>query len=323
VGICVGIDGGGTSTRVLALETETLAASMTLGASSRLSSVGWSQAQVILVDLVTDSVQKLGRSLGEVTGLSACLSGVDSPLQAERMSAELKQFFPAAKIEVANDAMAALTAGTLGGPGVVLIGGTGAVAVGEGMNGQVARAGGYGHLIGDEGSGFELGRQGLLAALKYREHRGEYTSLWDAAAGKFQVQHPNAILPIIYDAKNPVSVMASFAEVVIQQAATDDSARAIVATCVAQQAALVQSVFVQLPDVPRQVVLSGGLFAGSDIIVNGLRTRLPETSVQLLKRPAVTGALLRAWRLHEPFSSAPLGEDALNELEARMSNAIS
>ncbi|MFD1673532.1 N-acetylglucosamine kinase [Alicyclobacillus fodiniaquatilis] len=293
----VGIDGGGTSTRAFVFDPASMQGSVALGPASRQSSVGWETARTALVETLNRALAQMKQPANEVIGLSACLSGIDLPEQSVRMAQELQADFPLARIEVTNDSMAPLTAGTNGRSGAVLIGGTGTVAVGETLDGQVARAGGYGYLIGDEGSGFDIGRRGLMAAIQSCEGRGPNTCLWEAAQKVYDVTAAEQLIPVVYDADNPVAVMASFAASVLQLADEDEVAAAILEVASEAHMQLLQSVLQRLPEMDQRVVLSGSLFTKSEILLEKLRGRLPDVEITPIRLNAVTGALMRAMRL--------------------------
>ena len=82
-----------------------------------------------------------------------------------------------ARVLVVNDALVALEAGAPGEPGVVIISGTGSIAYGRNAAGEAARSGGWGYVLGDEGSGYWIGRAALRAVLREADERGPKTAL--------------------------------------------------------------------------------------------------------------------------------------------------
>lgn len=96
-------------------------------------------------------------------------TGIWSPAEKRRLAAELKPL--ARRVTVLSDVELAHRAAFGGGPGVLLLGGTGSIALARGTRGGFVRAGGLGPLLGDEGSGFWLGKR-ALAAMPDRFPRG-------------------------------------------------------------------------------------------------------------------------------------------------------
>ena len=126
---------------------------------------------------------------------------------------------------VSNDAVTAHL-GALGGePGVVIVAGTGVIALAVAADGRWARADGYGALLGDDGGGYWIGRRGLAAALRARDGRpGGSSELLRRAEARFGER----IVPAVYDAPDPVAAIAAFALDVADAArAGDDVAAAI------------------------------------------------------------------------------------------------
>ena len=107
---------------------------------------------------------------------------------------------------VSNDAVTAHL-GALGGePGVVIVAGTGVIALAVGPDGRWARADGYGALLGDDGGGHWIGRRGLAAALRARDGRpGGSPALLRRAEARFGER----IVPAVYDAPDPVATIAA------------------------------------------------------------------------------------------------------------------
>src|SRR5690606_8774057 len=92
----------------------------------------------------------------------------------------------------------ALAGGTGGRPGVVVIGGTGSVAFGRNAEGREHRVGGWGYLLSDEGSGFWIGREALIAVLHCMDGRGPHTILTDRVAEAVGAPGPRAIVRYSY-----------------------------------------------------------------------------------------------------------------------------
>src|SRR5918994_242731 len=86
---------------------------------------------------------------------------------------------------VVNDALVALVAGAGDDPGVVLIAGTGSIAYGVNTDGYAARSGGWGFVLGDEGSGYWIGRQALTAVVRAADGRGAKTRLTELVLEHF------------------------------------------------------------------------------------------------------------------------------------------
>jgi N-acetylglucosamine kinase-like BadF-type ATPase len=327
----IGVDGGGTKTEVLTFDESTHALFVSKGTASNPSTMGWDNAVMTVDSLIQEGIKGLNGRPEHLAGLSLCMAGVDRPEQVESLKLVFARKYPRVKVEVANDGLAALTAGTRGASGVVVIAGTGSITVGESWDGETARAGGYGSLIGDEGSGFDIGRRGLMAAIQYAEGRGDRTMLWERAAEVFSIHQPGEIIPKIYNSNHPVGTVASFARHVLEASVGDDLAMQIVDHSTSQHLRMIKSIRNQLKEnVSNQVVLAGGLFTNTSVLRDSLEAKLkmefPELSCAPVTLRPSAGAVLRAMRLvhsdlaargksDTPHPLIQAFEDALTQLD--------
>ncbi|KLU58859.1 glucosamine kinase GspK [Peptococcaceae bacterium CEB3] len=304
----IGVDGGGSKTEVMIFDDESRQMALSSGPASNPNTVGTENSVAAVTSLINQGLGKLNSTAERIRGLSLCMAGVDRPSQAQILHGLFQEKYPETSVEVTNDAFAALSAGTHGESGIVLIAGTGSIAVGEGRRGDTARAGGYGNLVGDEGSGFDIGRQGLMAAVQYVEGRGEKTDLWHLASESFELRHPSDLIPRVYDSVHPVGTVASFARYVLEAARYDEVAKGVVRNGAENLARMVESVRHQLhDDVSNRVVLSGSLLTQSEMLYDRLRLSLQSVfplakAERLAERPSA-GAVQRARRLVNPTLS--------------------
>jgi N-acetylglucosamine kinase-like BadF-type ATPase len=297
----VGVDGGGSKTQVCVLDLDNLRGISCVGGASNPNSVGWDNAIATVKDLIVRCLDDMGSSIQDIKAISLCMAGIDRPEQIQSMRDRILALFPSVKLEITNDALAVLTAGTGGESGTVLIAGTGSIAVGESTNGSTARAGGYGYLIGDEGSGFAIGRAGIMAAIQSTEGRGDKTALAERAIEFFQLNKTSDLIAKVYGSSHPVGTIASFAREVVACALSSDTvAQRIIADAVDHYILLIQSVYQQLNyEIENTVVLSGGLFTSTDVLSSALQERMPNLQFTKPKTSAATGAALRALALED------------------------
>ncbi|WP_054968905.1 N-acetylglucosamine kinase [Alicyclobacillus ferrooxydans] len=297
--IFAGVDGGGTKTRLLLYDLYKDRAVMLDGGPSRLTLLGPDACTELLVNLLERGVQRLGGKLDNLLSVSFCLSGIDTVTQSRLMHERLSVVIDNAVIEVVNDAFSVLSAGTLDASGLAVIGGTGSIAVGQRHDGVTSRAGGLGSIIGDEGSGFDIGRRGLSAAVRGFEGRGPATKLWGEVAERYGIYDALGLVDHIYEGENQVTKVAGFAPVVLELAEHDEVAAKIVASAAESYVQLIKAVRRQLrDDLGRRVILSGGLFQNYDVIPKKLHSLLPEDEFLITSRPPVLGALMRAIGLY-------------------------
>jgi N-acetylglucosamine kinase-like BadF-type ATPase len=252
-------------------------------------------------------------------GLAGMLAGPSRAETAARLSRRLRL-----RTLVTGDVVAA-HAGALGGrAGVVMVAGTGAVALGAAPNGT-ARADGWGHVLGDVGSGYWIGRRGLDAALRSVDGRGGSPLL--ARLAEAQLGPLDTLAARLAGSSDRVSTVAGFSEHVGVAAYTggDAVARRIWAEAADELAATAAACAQQLftPDEAVAVSWAGGLFdAPEPLLLNPfldrLRERLPSAAPVRPAGDALTGAASLAGAdgpgLLEPLvdtSPAPNHEDRL------------
>jgi N-acetylglucosamine kinase-like BadF-type ATPase len=169
----------------------------------------------------------------------------------------------AGKLIVTTDAVIALAGATATGQGIITISGTGSIAFGRNGLGRTARAGGWGHIFGDEGSAFYIVRRALRAALRMEEGWGPSTNLRQILLDATGSSDANDMLHRFYTDEWPRSRVATLARLVDGAAGEADAAAGEILNQAAQELALLAaSVRVQLwkPGEPIEVAYIGGVF---------------------------------------------------------------
>jgi N-acetylglucosamine kinase-like BadF-type ATPase len=206
---------------------------------------------------------------------------------------------PAPRVLVTNDAVTAHL-GALGGePGVVVVAGTGAIALAVGADGAVARADGYGTRLGDDGSGYWIGRAGLTAALRAADGRpGGSPALLTRAAERFvpRAAEPasRAIVAAVYDSDDPVAVIASFARDVAEIALAGDAVARGIWDEAGRELARSAAAARERAGIDGPVSYAGGLFAAGELLLGPFRSAIGDVRAPL--GDALAGAALLAGR---------------------------
>lgn len=291
----IGIDAGGTKTEAVLADAsgEVLVRARRGGAN--LSAHGELAVEKTLHEVIDEVLSAL-----DVRPDVICLgiAGVDRPDDSAVIHAIMRRIGARARVLVTNDALIALVAGAGLAPGVVLIAGTGSIAYGVNASHEAARAGGWGYILADEGSGYWLGRQALRAVVRAADGRGPETALTPLVLEFFDVTRPQSLVREVYRHYLKPADIANAAKLVEQaRVAGDAVATQIVVTAADELAAAARSVIAQLEfgTSTFPVVLAGGAFHAVPWLQTALRTRLPEIApgcqVSLLSEDPALGAV--------------------------------
>ncbi len=189
----VGVDGGATRTRILLTD----GSGTPLARSEGKGSLVGLPNQDIVVERLAEAVGGLVAGAGgalPVDGLCVGLAGAGREATRQEVAELLKGVGVARRVLVRQDGEVAFHDAFGERPGILLIGGTGSVAHARTPDGKHHRVGGWGALLGDEGSGFSLGAEGLRAALRGHEGRGPATRLTPVLFEAAGITNPDELL---------------------------------------------------------------------------------------------------------------------------------
>ncbi len=221
--IVVGIDGGGTRTRIVAVDGTGVLVGYAEFDSINLDDVPRDDAHLRLREALANLRQEVGRN----APFDAGFLGMGGVLAA-RDRASMRRLATAAglaheeRIGVHHDAFAALEGGLLGAPGIIVVAGTGSICFGRNHDGHEAKCGNWGPSLGDEGSGHWLGREALRATAHAYDGRRPQTSLARAALTWLGIDDPDELLERVHRNDLTRSVIASFAPTVLRLAREGD-----------------------------------------------------------------------------------------------------
>jgi N-acetylglucosamine kinase-like BadF-type ATPase len=193
--VVLGVDGGGTWTRSVVMRLDGLVLGYGQAGPSNPITAGMDNALRNILDSVNEAGQASGRKK-YVTSVLGLAGASRSRLGAEILS-HLPESFGEASI--VSDASSALAGATGCRPGVVTIAGTGSIAYGSDYQGLEVKAGGWGWRLGDEGSGYTIGKNALKAALRYYDQSGPKTMLKEMILGHLGLDNAEEIVDWAYD----------------------------------------------------------------------------------------------------------------------------
>jgi glucosamine kinase len=297
--LVVGVDGGATKTDAAVLDLDTGAVAMGSAGPTNVDAVGPESAMASLREAVEEALARAGGGAADVAVAVHALAGTGTAALQELVPHEL----PLGQTFVVNDTVAAWATGTGGAPGVAVISGTGSNVLGVGPQKDVWRAGGWGHVLGDEGSGWQLGRDGIRAALAAREGTAPETPLVDDAAAHFGVPTIEDVAALVYAKPLTKGEVASFASVVSRRAAEGDAASRRVLVDGAAELALRANVVIErigMRELDVHVAQIGSTWNAGPLYTETFESDVRETApgARFVRSdlPAVTGSLILAVR---------------------------
>lgn len=300
--IFAGIDGGGTRTTLVLADDEGREVARRVGPAGLVDPRRPAATGEMLAALVRDALAEAGAG-EKPAALCAGLAGVGNERERHAVEAALAAADVAERVRIVTDGEIALDGALGGGAGVLMIAGTGSVAYARGENGRVERCGGWGMVVGDEGSAWSIGRGGLAAALRAADGRGAPTRLLPELLALLELRDAREIPPWAGRAEK-AQVAALAVHVAGAAEAGDEVARALVhgeaRELAAHAVALAHRLQPWSGAVP--VVFHGGLLS-IPFYAGLVRSILAEAEEAFDVRPgvadAVAGALSYARRMME------------------------
>jgi N-acetylglucosamine kinase-like BadF-type ATPase len=260
----LGFNAGGTKTDCVVLDSSDRVLAEATGGPANPLRIGFAKACAALGDTAKRALAEAHKNESEVRAVCAGIAGAGRPRVARRITSYLTHVFPQSQVRVTSDIEIALEAAIGQGQGVVVVAGTGSAACGRNGEGKMARAGGWGPWIGDEGSAYDIGRRAVEASLRARDHLGPATTLGEKILLIAEARDWDSLIERI--AKRPDNVFPKLLPVVLEAAeAGDGVAGEILKAARSSLAALAKCVIQQLGLTGQSFTLakSGGVFGRS------------------------------------------------------------
>jgi N-acetylglucosamine kinase-like BadF-type ATPase len=202
----LGVDGGATKTLAAVLDLKDKVLHLAHGGPSNQDAVGPGAAVEALLKTADEAIKRAGITEDALAASVLAVAGVDTHAVVRHVDAARGDSWI-----VVNDVVGAWATATGAGPGVAAISGTGSNVFGVGSDGRPWQAGGWGHLLGDEGSGYWFGVESIKAALRDRDASGPETALSDAASAFFGAPSVEALAAHVYSKPFTKGEIAAFA----------------------------------------------------------------------------------------------------------------
>ena len=269
----LGIDGGGTKTHAVITDASFKVIGEAFSEASNALRVGLEEAVLHIDQAVNEACLRAGIEPRDIASACAALAGISHPIHYHTMKDALDERLGLNHLELVTDARAALAGALDGQPGVVLIAGTGSIAMGMNEAGEQSRSGGWGPTLGDEGSGYDIARQALKAVISSFDGRAPKTLLTERVCKKLGIASAKDLPGVIYNSDSESVEIASLARVVAEAASEGDpTARDILARAGRDLSELVVSVIrkLGLESKSFRVACVGSVFKSGECILGPL-----------------------------------------------------
>ncbi|MEH6936795.1 BadF/BadG/BcrA/BcrD ATPase family protein [Bacillus sp. JJ664] len=296
--LIIGMDGGGTKTRVLVkerLDGEILF-DQNFGMSN-YNNIGVEGLRPVFRDVYEELVKCFGNRLQNAI-LVLGSAGVDRPKDVEIYLTALKESGFTCRLEVVNDAEIALVGGNGERKDALMIAGTGSIVVGINSDGKIVRSGGWGGLISDEGSGFQIGRHAIAAVMQEYDKVISPTSFTDQLLAHFQLTSPEDFMDLLYlEDTFPVDKIASCTPIILEAwIKGDKTAQTIVEGELEKLVRLVVGISRQMGTEKFRLSVAGSLLTKSSeyfgVLKEKLSVVLPQVEISSPLFDPVFGAII-------------------------------
>jgi glucosamine kinase len=293
----LGVDGGATKTLAAVVDVERGTLHVGHGGPSNQDAVGVEAAGRALFDAADGALAGAGIADAELDAAVVAVAGTDTDAVLAHVREERSQEWI-----VVGDVVGAWATATGARPGVGAISGTGSNVFGVGADGRAWRAGGWGHLLGDEGSGYWVGVQSIKAALRDRDGSGPATALSEAAVEFFKAPSVEAVAISVYSKPLTKSEVAAFATETARLAERGDAvAREVYERGAAEFAQQIAAVIDHTGlEGAFPVGLIGSAYKAGAVLVDPLTRAIhelaPRAEVAVVEMAPVSGSLLLAAR---------------------------
>ena len=300
----IGIDGGGTKTDCAAADLELNILFETKGNPSNFLVAGTEKVSGSILELIYKCKEELKFDYNDIEIILLGTAGAGRKSDVDRLKDSFLNYSKNNGIyfknfHVESDARIALEGAFSGKPGAILIAGTGSIILGKDADGNIHRVGGFGRQIGDEGSGYSLGRKGFNAVSRQFDGRGNSTLISDVLKEKFNIISSETLITEIY--RNNFTI-ASIAPLVISAAEKNDQSALKIIDEETDELLLHISAMKQKLQLPElSIAFIGGLINNDNFYSRTLKEKitknLKNVNIKSPENPPVIGAVLMAKEL--------------------------
>lgn len=305
----LGVDGGGTKTAAILVNISGSKIQRAKCGSGNITTLNRRELSELISELLTAVLD--GIPAGQISGATLAFAGLGRDHEKQRLS-EVLQEQGLRHYQLVTDAEMHYYSFFGDDLGILLAAGTGSICLVKDSNKRFHKIGGWGHLLSDEGSGFDLGRKAIRQAVEDAENGLRQSHLTDELLKLYQLEKPQQLISMIYAELHPVKIIAGAAQIIGDLAAQgDDVAIGLIDDAVDNLIQLLSRAIVHLSDEKQICIgLAGGLLRSESLMQKKFKNAARQRWSNLeFKSPAMT--LAAAGCLHAIQSGGDKPSEAL------------
>lgn len=297
----IGIDGGGSKTKCVLCDEELNILYETQSGPSNFLTIGTQKVSETILNLVKKCCENQNISFSQISKIVLGTTGAGRESDANKLAHSFNDLITASNlslkaISVVSDARIALEGAFSGLSGSILIAGTGSIMFGKDNKGNIYRVGGFGRLIGDEGSGLIIGRMGLNILAKCYDGRIPYNKLKDKIEKQFNITNQEQLISKVYSEEFDIQKIAPL--VINTAEEGDELCLEIIDKQTDELILHILAMFNKLKEDKMKIVFIGGTIDNenrySNLLKEKIQLYLPQIIIQKADYPPEIGAVIMA-----------------------------
>ncbi|MDN5276599.1 MAG: hypothetical protein PWR01_564 [Clostridiales bacterium] len=297
----IGIDGGGTKSAISIADLRGNIILTEYGGPTNIRAQEESQVYDALKSLIESAIKRAALKMEDCKAICIGTAGAGRKEEQEIIKEYVRSVGLKGNIVITNDAEIVIAEMTGGREGIAVIAGTGSIAYGIGKNGERVRVGGWGHIVGDEGSAYYIGLEAIKAALRCYDGREPYTHLLPMLMEEIGITAPEEFVRFVYRRDIKKSEIAALARVVDRAHKKGDNKAKEILIDAAEQLFLLAKAAIRGINAEQDaimVVVSGSVLINNLLVyeqfVKLLAREYPNVTVEKAKADASRGAVIVA-----------------------------
>jgi N-acetylglucosamine kinase-like BadF-type ATPase len=292
----IGIDGGGTGSTLKIFSEDSVEVGGAIGGPANISAQPAGEVKSILDNLINAGLANAKVHIKDIAAICIGAAGAGRERDASILKEIIADIGIKGTIIIKEDTHIALVAGTGKEEGIIVIAGTGSIAYGRTMEGKSSRAGGWGHIIGDEGSAYYIGVKAINEALRSYDGRSGFTILLPMLLEAMQADNVDQLVSYVYREEFSKSKIAKLARVVDEAFKKgDQTAKSILEQSAYELFLLADSVIKALDTTDSVLVTSGSVLLKNKFIFDNfcslVKASYPKLRILKLNKDPAYGAV--------------------------------